>query len=98
MPADGIALSNRPAIGSGVPATAGVGFGWRDPRQLARFVVGELQCLGDELGSRDWTLLLILKIVEPRHELRSAMWLTVHYPKAGARHRDDDILVPHLDA
>ena len=26
----------------------------------------ELQCFGDELCSRDWTLLLILKIVEPR--------------------------------
>jgi hypothetical protein len=54
---------------------------WRrlyDPPQLARLVAGRLQCEGEKLCSRDWPLLLILKIVEPRHELRSPMRLPVH--------------------
>ena len=51
-----------------------------DPAQLARLCGGKLQCFGDELCSRDWAFLLILKIIEPRHELRSLMRLPVDDP------------------
>jgi hypothetical protein len=43
-----------------------------DPTQFARLVVGELPGEGEKLCPRDWALLLILKIVEPRHELGGA--------------------------
>jgi hypothetical protein len=49
-----------------------------DPPQLTRLVVGELPGESEELFPRDWALLLILKIVEPRHELESAVWLSIH--------------------
>ena len=52
--------------------------------------------MSQKLRSRDRALLLILKIVEPGHELRSPMWLSVHHPQICARHRDDDVLVPYF--
>jgi hypothetical protein len=68
-----------------------------DPTKLARLVVGEFQSLGDEVCSRDWTLLLILKIVEPCHE-PTAIWLSINHPEACARHRHDDVSIPCFDA
>ena len=68
-----------------------------DPPQLARLVVGELPGSSKELCARDWALLLILKIVEPRHEPGTQIWLSVHHSEAGTRHRDEDILVPQFD-
>ena len=68
-----------------------------DPPQLARLVVGGLPGSSKELCARDWALLLILKIVEPRHEPGTQIWLSVHHSEAGTRHRDEDILVPQFD-
>jgi hypothetical protein len=68
-----------------------------NPPQLVRLVVCEFPGFGDELCSRDWTLLLILKIVEPRHE-PTAIWLSIHHPEACARHRHDDVSIPCFDA
>jgi hypothetical protein len=61
------------------------------------FGVGGLPCLGEKLCPRDWALLLILKIVEPCHELGTAIWLSIHHPEASSRHRDDDVSIPCLD-
>jgi len=68
-----------------------------NPPQLARLVVREFQSFGDELCSRDWTLLLILKIVEPRHE-PTAIWLSIYHPEACTRHGHDDVSIPCFDA
>jgi hypothetical protein len=48
-------------------------------------VVGELPGEGEKLFPRDWVLLLILKIVEPRHELGSAVWPSIHDPEVRVR-------------
>jgi hypothetical protein len=68
-----------------------------DPPQLTRLVVGCLPGASKELCPRDWALLLILKIVEPRHELGATKGLSIHHPEARARHRDDDIASPNFD-
>jgi hypothetical protein len=67
-----------------------------DPTQFARLVVGELPGEGEKLCPRDWALLLILKIVEPRHELGSAIWLSIHDPGVSTRHRNDDVSLLRL--
>jgi hypothetical protein len=50
-----------------------------DPLQLARFVVSFLPGPNQEFCACDWPLLLILEVVEPRHELETPMWLPVHH-------------------
>ena len=69
-----------------------------NPPQLACLVVGELPGSSEELCPGYWALLIVLKIVKPRHELGSLLWLPIHHPKAGFRHRDDDVVVPHFDS
>ena len=68
-----------------------------DPPQLARLGVGELSGPSEKLCPRDSALLIVLKIFEPRYELGFPIWLPIHHPKAGFRHRDDDVLAPHFD-
>jgi hypothetical protein len=65
-----------------------------NPPQHPRLVIGEPPCTGEEFCPRDWILLLILKIVEPCHELGTVIWLAIHHPEASAPHRDDDVSIP----
>ena len=62
-----------------------------DPAELTRLLAGGLQGENEERSPRYWAPLLILEIVEPSHELGAPIWLSVHHPEAGARHRGDDV-------
>jgi hypothetical protein len=68
-----------------------------DPPQLARRGVGEAPRQRNKLPSRNWTLLLVLKVVELRDELGAAVWLPVHGPKGTARHGDDEFVALHVN-
>src|SRR6476659_2407021 len=59
--------------------------------RATRLLAGGLQGENEECSPRYWAPLLILEIVEPSHELGAPIWLSVHHPEAGARHRGDDV-------